>query len=76
MQGDLVDAQDIIRAALDTVKELRDVGHVAAYSVSAGVKPGIRARVFVETEKPLTISQQQKMFVLEVQTSDAGAHSV
>lgn len=56
--GDIADAADVVRDALYEVPELDGCAHVAAYSPSAGIKSGIRVRVFFETKKALTLNEQ------------------
>lgn len=65
LPGDLFDARDIVRDTLDSVAELEGCAHVGAFTGSAGVKAGIRARAFVELAEPMT-TRQMKRFVERV----------
>lgn len=57
--GDIIDAPDIVRDWLYAIPEFDGCAHVACFSPSAGVKPGIRVRIFVVTSEEHTLASQR-----------------
>jgi hypothetical protein len=60
VQGDLWDdPQEKIREAVYSVTEFDGAAFVASWSPSAGIKSGLRCRVFIELDAPITLAQMK-----------------